>query len=71
VKRIDDRQPPASRGRLLYVADVRREIFRDGVSEWWIRKNVAPDKKIRLGHSTVAWWEYDVLQWIENKKEVA
>jgi hypothetical protein len=71
MKKIDDREAPVARGRLLYVADVRREIFRDGVSEWWVRRNVAPDKKIRLGHSTVAWWEHDVVQWIDNRKEAA
>ena len=71
MRKIADNDAPPERGRLLYVADVRREIFRDGVSEWWVRRNVAPDKKIRLGHSTIAWWEYDVLQWIDNQKEAA
>lgn len=32
-----------------------------------MRRNVAPDKKITLGTSTVAWWEADVYEWIDSR----
>jgi hypothetical protein len=44
-----------ARGRLMLTKTVRREIFSDEVSEWWVRRNVAPAKRIKLGHSTVGW----------------
>lgn len=46
---------------------VRSEIFHDAVSEWWVRRNVAPAKRLRLGHSTVAWYEADVLEWLDSR----
>lgn len=62
---------PANRGRLMFVTDVVSEIFRDNVSAWWVRRNVAPDKKLRLGHSTVAWYEGDVFAWIDSQGRTA
>ena len=59
---------PVPRGRLLFVEDVRREVFNDRVSAWWVRRNVAPAAKIRLGHSTVAWYEEDVWAWVNERK---
>lgn len=56
-----------SRGRLMLTAEIRREIFHNAVSEWWIRRNVAPTKRMRLGHSTVAWYEADVLEWLDSR----
>jgi predicted DNA-binding transcriptional regulator AlpA len=29
---------------------------------------VAPEKKLRLGHSTVAWFEADVWAWLEAQR---
>jgi|HubBroStandDraft_6_1064221.scaffolds.fasta_scaffold436667_1 hypothetical protein len=57
-----------SGGRLLFTDEVRREFFHDRKSLWWVRRNVAPEKKIRLGHSTCAWHEEDVRAWLENLK---
>ena len=58
-------QPPPNRGRLLYVDDVRTEIFRGKKTAWWVRHNVAPDKKIRIGRDC-AWYESDVYAWLES-----
>lgn len=57
-----------TRGRLMLTKAVRREIFSDAVSEWWVRRYVAPSKKIKLGHSTVGWYEHDVLEWLDERK---
>lgn len=54
------RAPPA-RGRLLTAEAVAALI--GGVSPSWVRRTVPG--KLRLGHSTVRWYEGDVLQWIE------
>jgi hypothetical protein len=59
---------PVPRGRLLFVEDVRGEVFNDRVTSWWVRRNVAPAAKIRLGHSTVAWYEEDVWAWVNGRK---
>jgi hypothetical protein len=47
---------------------VRSEIFCDAVSGWWIRRNVAPTKRIKLGHSTVGWYEQDVREWVDERR---
>lgn len=57
------------RGRLVSTKTIRREIFSEQVSEWWIRRNVAPAGKIRLAHSTVMWHEQDVHDWIAECAE--
>ncbi len=59
--------PPAPRGRLLYVEDVVTEIFRDRKSAWWVRHNVAPDAKIKIGRDC-AWYEQDVYRWIDEQR---
>lgn len=58
----------ANRGRLLSAAVIRQELFANSVSDWWIRKHVAPKAKIRLGHSTVVWYERDIQDWLESRK---
>jgi hypothetical protein len=64
----DKTVPPAPKSRLLFVDEIRREFFGDRISAWWIRRNLAPDKKIRLGHSTIAWYEHDVVAWIASRQ---
>lgn len=59
---------PRPRGRLLFTDEVRREFFHDRKSAWWVRRNVAPNQKIRLGHSTVAWYEEDIVAWLNALK---
>ena len=56
------------RGRLMRPKAVRTEFFHNQVSEWWVRRNVAPDKRIKLGHSTLMWYEHDVAAWVEQRK---
>jgi predicted DNA-binding transcriptional regulator AlpA len=51
----------------MLTKTVRSEIFCNAVSEWWVRRNVAPDKRLRLGHSTVAWYEDDVRDWLDSR----
>ena len=58
---------PANRGPLMFPEDVRTSVFQGKVSNWWVRRNVAPTKKIRLGHSTVAWYEADVYEWLDGR----
>ena len=59
--------PRPFRGRLLDAKQIAAELFYDHVSPEWVRRNV-PDK-ISLGHSTVVWYEFDVLDYINNLKE--
>lgn len=61
-------QPPPDRGRLLTADEIAEEIFRSKVSAWWVRKNVAPAKKVVLGHSTVMWYEHDVREWVDSRR---
>lgn len=60
-----------NRGRLMTAAEIRTELFSGAVSEWWIRKHVAPAHKITLGRSTVVWHEYDVRDWLLNQRSAA
>lgn len=55
-------------GRVLFAEEVREQFFGNGVSAWWVRRNVAPTHKIKLGHSTVGWFEADVVQWINDRR---
>lgn len=55
-------------GRFMRPAAIRKEIFDGLVTEWWIRRNVAPDRKVKLGHSTVGWWESDVREWLKSRQ---
>jgi predicted DNA-binding transcriptional regulator AlpA len=57
--------PPPNRGRLLTPAQVAEMI--GSVSEAWVRRNVP--HKVRLGHSTVRWWEDDIRRWLETCRE--
>lgn len=57
--------PPGPRGRLLYVDDVQRDIFRGKKSAWWVRHKVAPDRKLKIGRDC-AWYEQDLYAWLET-----
>lgn len=59
------------RGRLMTATELRAEIFGDSVTEWWIRKNVAPHGRITLGRSRVVWHEFDVRAWLLEKRSAA
>ena len=58
--------PPPDRGRLLTPKEVA-ELVGGSCSEAWVRRNVP--HKITLGHSTVRWYESDVLSWLEERRE--
>ncbi len=59
--------PAAPKGRLLTAAEISTEVFRKHKTAEWIRRNVP--KKIQLGHSSVMWYEADVWEFIESRKE--
>ncbi len=60
---------PAARGRLLTADQVAAELFNGTVSPAWVRRHVPG--KIVLGHSTVRWYEFDVLAWIAARGDGA
>lgn len=59
------------RGRLMTARELRVELFGDAVTEWWIRKNVAPHARITLGRSRVVWHEFDVRVWLLEQRSAA
>lgn len=59
-------EPPKDRRRLMFTGDISREIFHGRKSLWWIRTNLAPTKKIRLGRDA-AWYEADVHDWLRSQ----
>ncbi|MFC1639214.1 helix-turn-helix transcriptional regulator [Gemmatimonadota bacterium] len=59
-------EPPPDRGRLLTAKEVAEMV---GRSEAWVRRNMP--YKIRLGHSTVRWYEHDVLRHVEGCRDLA
>ena len=61
----DSVELPPGRGRLLTPGQVAEVI--GGVSTAWVRRNVP--HKIRLGHSTVRWYEADVHEWLGSRRE--
>ena len=65
--RPESRRPHADRGRLMNAMQVATIVFNGGRSAQWVRRTVAPEKKVRLGHSTLLWWECDVLEWIDRQ----
>ena len=65
-----NREAPSDRGRLLFAEDVVH-LLNGRVTEWWVRRNVAPKRKIRLSHSRCAWYEQDVHAWIYSRMGAA
>ena len=57
----------AFRGRLMTAAEIAQDIFRDHKSAEWVRRNLP--NKVVLGHSTVMWYEADVWEFIESRRE--
>ena len=60
-------EPPIDRGRLLHPEDVRERYFKPRHSLNWIRRNVAPEFRIRIGNSSV-WFERDVERWLDSRR---
>jgi hypothetical protein len=59
--------PPPNRGKLMTPEQVALEKFGGHVRAQWVRRNVRP--KVRLGHSTVLFYELDVDAWIAARRE--
>jgi len=47
----------------MTAQEIAAEIFRGHRSAEWVRRNL-PNKK-RMGHSTVMWWENEVIKSID------
>lgn len=56
---------PRERGRIMFAAEIAKEVFAGLRTEAWVRRFVAPAAKLRLGHATVVWFEADVMAWLE------
>ena len=57
----------SNRGRLMKAREIAQDIFRDHKSAEWVRRNLP--NKVVLGHSTVMWYEADVWEFIESRRE--
>lgn len=57
-----------ARGRLMSAEMIAVEFFGDKKRSRWVRKSVAPKRRMRLGHSTVRWYERDVLEWLDGQR---
>jgi hypothetical protein len=60
---------PADRGRLMTPTQVAKDKFAGAVTARWVRMHVRP--KVRLGHSTVMFYEGDVDAWIATRRDGA
>ena len=58
--------PPVPRGRLLSAEQVASELLQGSVSGAWVRRHLP--HRIELGHSTVRWFETDVLAWLDARR---
>lgn len=58
--------PPVPRGRLLSAEQVATDLLHSSLSPAWVRRNLP--HRIELGHSTVRWFETDVMAWIEARR---
>jgi hypothetical protein len=54
---------------LLTAAQVAAELFNGTIGPAWVRRHVP--YKLVLGHSTVRWYEHDVLAWIATQRTCA
>lgn len=57
-----------NRGRLLSAEDIAQLFFGDVRRTKWVRDTVAPQRRMRLGHSTVRWYERDVNEWFDKQR---
>jgi hypothetical protein len=57
-----------NRGRVLSAQQIATEFFSDTRKEKWVRKTVAPTRRMRLGHSTLRWYERDVMEWLDGRR---
>ena len=60
-------EAPPDRGRFLTAAQVAADLLNGAVSAAWVRRRLP--HKVRLGHSTVGWFEGDVKAYLERCRE--
>lgn len=63
------RNLPAPRGPLMRPEDIASdpELFNGTVSAKWVRSHCP--NKVKLGHSTIAFYKQDVLAFIESRRK--
>ena len=59
-------EPPPDYGRMLTAAEVAAECFNGSVNVTWVKKCLQAGR-VRLGHSTVRWYEKPVRAWIVER----
>lgn len=64
----DSPNPYLNRGRLLGAKDIARLFFGDPRRTKWVLNTVAPKRRMRLGQSTVRWYERDVQEWFDAQR---
>ena len=57
--------------RLLSARQIAAELFGGTVSEQWVKRTVAPNRRLRLGHSTLRWWRSDIQAWLAGHRDVS
>ncbi len=62
-------EPPPDRGRLMNAEDIAGKLLGGHVKACWVRRHVPG--KMTMGHRTVFWWEFEVIEWINSTKEGA
>jgi hypothetical protein len=64
--------PPSGRGQLWYDYQIPDEFFAGlpliGDKIGWVRRHLPRAKRIKIGGSS-AWYERDVLEYIESQRE--
>ncbi len=63
-------EPPPDLGRLMTAEEVVAKCFNDTVTVSWVKKHLKAGR-VRLGHSTVRWYEKPVRAWITEQLEAA
>lgn len=68
---VSNGPPPApiDRGPMLDAETIASRFFTNAVSPKWVRRNVP--HKVTLGHSTVRWYEADVVAFVESRRSAA
>lgn len=57
-----------NQGPLMSAREIRNVVFAGTRSERWIRQHVAPKARQRFGHSTLRWYESDVVAWLDGAR---
>ena len=58
--------PPPDHGRLMNAEEVAAELFDGQVTYRWVKTNIHAGR-VRLGYSTVRWFEKPVRAWIAER----